>query len=86
MKRIHEGEFCLECGAIATDTHHCLFGSNREKAEYYGLTVRLCRRCHSKLHDEDERLALKYRRLGQLAFEYKFNHEDYMRIFGRNYL
>lgn len=85
--RIHTGEYCLECGARATETHHCLFG-NKDKslAEQYGLTIRLCRSCHSRLHDRDEDLAEKYRKLGQLCFEYKYGHEAYMKTFFKNHL
>lgn len=84
--RIYDGDFCLECGALATDTHHVLFGRNRANSEIYGLTVRLCRSCHAQLHDRDETIAMKYRKLGQLVFEYEYGHEKYMEIFGRSYL
>lgn len=84
--RIYDGEYCLECGAKATDTHHCLMNKDRDKAEKYGLTVKLCRSCHSRLHDRDEALANKYRRLGQLCFEYEYGHEAYMREFFKNHI
>lgn len=85
--RIHDGDFCLECGATATDTHHTLFGNkDRDNAEKFGLTIRLCRNCHSRLHDKDEAMAEKYRRLGQLCFEYEYGHEEYMRLFYKNHI
>ena len=86
MKRLYDGEYCIECGRPATDEHHCIFGKNRKNSDDYGLTVMLCRECHSRLHDRDEELAMKYRKLGQLAFEYRYSHEEYMAVFGRSYI
>lgn len=78
--------YCIECGAPGTDTHHCVFGSNRMNADRFRLTVRLCRACHRRLHDKDEALAMKYRKMAQKAFEESYSHEEWMKIFGRNYL
>lgn len=85
-KRIYEGELCLECGKMASETHHCIFGKNRQNSEDYGLTVHLCNRCHWRLHNVDEVLAMKYRKIGQIVFEARHSHEEFMWIFGRNYL
>ncbi len=38
----------------AVDTHHCLHGSMRENADADGLTVRLCRHHHDRLHNKGE--------------------------------
>ena len=86
MKKLHDGEYCLECGAMATDEHHCFPGPNRKNADEDGLTVRLCRRCHSRLHDKDNRLEIKYKKLAQIAYEYRYSHEEFMNRYGRNYL
>ena len=86
MYRMHDGEYCAECGAVATDTHHCIFGKNRQNSETWGLTVRLCRSCHRRLHDSDEQLAMRYRKAAQMAFTLAYGHDEYMKIFGRNYL
>lgn len=86
LRRLHDGEYCIECGAPATDTHHCLFGRNRADADADGLTVRLCRQCHSRLHDKDEAMAMRYRKMAQVAYEYRYGHEMYMKRYGRNYL
>lgn len=85
-KRLHDTEWCFECGNPATDTHHLVNGPNRTNSEKYGLTVRLCRECHAKLHDSDNGMALRYKRIAQAAFEYKYSYEEWMEIFGRNYL
>ena len=38
----------------ADDTHHCLHGSMRQNADEDGLTVRLCRYHHDRLHKKGE--------------------------------
>lgn len=77
---------CIECGGRGEHTHHCIFGKNRRWSEAYGLKVRLCHECHQRLHDRDEAMARKYKKMAQEAFEAKYSHEEFMRIFGRNYL
>lgn len=77
---------CIECGAVGSHTHHCIFGKNRKNSEKYGLKVRLCTSCHYRLHNQDEALAMKYRRMAQECFEKLHSHKEFMEIFGRNYL
>lgn len=71
------------------EVHHVLNGADRKNSEKYGLTVKLCHFCHNEpphgVHfDPIVRNALK--REAQKIFEDKYSHEDFMRIFGRNYL
>ena len=77
---------CIECGGVGTHTHHCIFGKNRKNSEKYGLKVRLCSECHYRLHNQDEGLAMKYRKMAQEWFEKTHTHEEFMEIFSRNYL
>lgn len=77
---------CIECGGRGTQTHHCIFGKNRKHSEEYGLKVRMCGKCHRRLHDEDEEMAMKYRRMAQECFEQHHSRAEFMKIFGRNYL
>lgn len=69
---ISESEYCLICGARATEEHHLLFGSSRAKAELYGIKIPICASCHtmgnSRIHDNPvgERLS---KMLGQAIFE-----------------
>ena len=87
MKRLHESDYCFECDRPAVHTHHLIHGSsNRKNSEDYGLTVRLCAECHSRLHDRDNAMDLRYKKMGQAAFEFKYSHEEYMKIFGKNFL
>lgn len=77
---------CFVCGIEGRcDVHHLIHGSNRQLADKYGLTVPLCRGCHSRVHDTgwmDERL----KRYGQAVFEKDHGREEFMKIFGRSYL
>jgi hypothetical protein len=80
--------YCAECLSESEplQTHHCIFGRGRRKpADKHGLTVKLCNECHVRLHANKE-LADKYRRFAQMAFEEKHGREEFMKIFGRNYL
>lgn len=82
---------CYATGAtVGLDRHHCLKGSRRKKADDYGLWVWLRHDVHMKLHDhcppyEGLENALKI--AAQTAFEDNGGtREDFMAIFGCNYL
>lgn len=84
---ICEEKKCYICG-IQTDlqVHHCLHGtSRRAKADEHGLTVYLCGRCHTKLHDHGVH-DLDLQKVAQAHFEKTHTHDEYMEIFGKNYL
>lgn len=78
---------CYLCGRWVEhpDTHHCLHGSRRQAADKYGLTVYLCRSCHRALHDKGIG-DLQLRQDAQRYFESSHSHEEWMEIFGKNYL
>lgn len=69
--------------------HHIFGGPNREFSETYGLKVYLCVE-----HHETGRLAAHkcketqdiLHKIGQREFEERYGHEQFMKIFGRNYL
>lgn len=83
---ISNSECCYFCKTTqGLHTHHCLFGSNRKMADKYGLTVRLCYKCHNDVHMHHDK-ALILMQLAQKVFEEHYGHEEYMRVFGRNYL
>lgn len=88
---ITDNQNCYLCGGIATDTHHCLMGNKRKLCDKYGLTVRLCRKCHTMIHnphnDGEKEMQMYLKRLAQKKFEDQIgNREDFIIIFGRNYL
>ena len=91
MKSIIQDEnsrVCYLCGGYASDRHHCLHGTaNRAQAEKFGLTVMLCHDCHMALHDR----GINDRYLQREAEEHWIVHnkasiEDFIKIFGKNYL
>ncbi len=82
---------CYLCGESRTDVehHHIFGGPNRESSDKLGLVVMLCPDCHRTgkyaVHKDVGRgIELKVK--GQTEFE-KFNsHEDFVRIFHRNWI
>lgn len=81
-------EHCFVCGAYGVEIHHCLGAANRKNSTKYGLVVPLCRECHignNGVHMNRERNdALK--RIAQTKFEQKYSHDEWMEVFGKNYL
>lgn len=84
-------EECYLCGGRASEVHHVLKGTaNRKWSEKYGLTVHLCHSCHRTgkyaVHNDRE-TDLRLIRTAQKIFELQVGtREEFMRIFGRNYL
>lgn len=78
-------ERCFICGRIYPEhVHHCLHGCRRAEADRYGLTVHLCAECHRKLHDCGTHDA-DLEEIAQEAFEERYGHDAWMRVFGKNY-
>lgn len=69
------------------DRHEIFGASCRQKSKRLGLWVLLCRKCHEEAHKE-RKTNLRLKRAGQATAEYVFewNHDDFRREFGRNYL
>ena len=71
--------------------HHVMFGSaDRKISEETGLWVWLCAEYHHVYGPEsahgNRKVAEMLMRDGQQAFEKIHGHEEWMRLFGRNYL
>ena len=69
--------------------HHIFMGNKEHKlAEHYGLKVYLCLQHHTAgpqaVHNNYE-LARLLQRKGQEAFVQKHSHEEWMRVFARDY-
>ncbi len=85
---------CYLCGAVGVmgelEWHHIFGGNpNRKKSEKYGLKVRLCHRCHrdNKIGVHSNAEAADYlHRIGQKAFERTHTRQEFVAIFGKNYL
>lgn len=69
---------------------HVYFGmANRKWSEKYGLTVWLCGRHHNLSNEGvhfDRELDLHIKQVGQRAFEKNHTREEFLRVFGKNYL
>ena len=83
-------ERCFLCGSRwHLELHHIMHGTaNRRLATLYGLTCWLCRNHHTGAHGVHNNAALN-RRLqatAQMAFEKTHTRQEWMKIFGKNYL
>lgn len=82
---------CFRCGAVSNLEQHHVFGGmrgNRDKSEHYGLKVTLCAYCHrdnkNGVHSNAEAMQ-ELKRYAQEVFEKKYDHETFIREFGKNY-
>lgn len=81
---------CYLCGSVRwLEVHHIFNAANRKNSTKYGLVVYLCHYCHNEppngVHHNIERM-LYLKRIGQKAFEEHYSNEEFIKIFGRNYL
>lgn len=71
------------------EEHHIFFGPNRKLSEEYGLKVKLCPDHHQYGDEAVHRnagVARYLQREGQQAFEENCPGEDFLKVFGKNYL
>lgn len=83
--RLH-GDYRYHTGL---EEHHIFSGPNRKLSEEYGLKVKLCPEHHRNGGEAVHRNAGVARYLqqeGQKAFEKRYPEEDFLKIFGKNYL
>lgn len=85
-----EEDHCYLCGRYGQmEWHHIFGGANRINSTNYGLVVPLCHACHNEppngVHFNRERMD-ELRAEGQRKFESIASHEEFMSIFGENYL
>lgn len=82
---------CLICGAESgLEMHEAFFGKNRKKSIENGCCVYLCQSHHRGTngahgkhgHDIDEYI----KRRTQAQFEALRGREEFLRVFGRNYM
>lgn len=87
----NDKEHCFLCNRKIeqVNRHEIFFGRNRKQSMEYGLVVYLCDDCHtiSDLSVHNNYFTdLKLKQIGQVAFEKQHSHEEFMKIFGKNYL
>lgn len=81
---------CYFCGRQHNlEHHHVLAGTaNRKISDRYGLWVWLCHECHTGTdgaqYNRDRNMELK--QTAQLCFERTHTHEQWMKLFKKNYL
>ncbi len=91
---IDNSNYCYICSrykcryTLAKHTHHCISGTaNRQLADEDGLTVRLCPKCHDRLHAMSEHK----RDLQIIAEKAWLDHygktiQDFIERYGQNYI
>lgn len=90
-----EREYCFLCARNGINNdyglqkHHIFDGANRKHSEETGLYVALCIPHHTDgkeaVHNNREN-SLTLMRLAQEAYEEEHTREEFMQIFGKNYL
>lgn len=87
-------DVCFLCGQSGgeMDWHHCFGGPARPASEAYGLKVRLHHYgCHmygeKAVHDNKDTMDYIHQYAQKIAMKYYgWDREDFIRIFGKNYL
>lgn len=90
MKSILQKEkMCWVCGSPHVVEHHVFFGGKRELSDKYGLTVYLCGKHHNASNEGvhfNKTLDNILKKFAQTKFEEVYSHEEFMKIFRKNYL
>ena len=89
---IQERKECFVTGDVNGLHKHHIFGAyNRSNSERYGLWIwlrwdfHIADSPHRTPHNDSE-VDLLYKQIAQRKFEEKHGHDEFMRIFGKNYL
>lgn len=71
-----------------SERHEIFFGKNRQLSIKYGLQIDLCYEHHQGDNGphHNRTVDLQYKREAQAKFEQMNSREEFVRIFGRNYL
>ena len=78
-------EKCYLCFSKKEDLHEVIEGKNRQVSMQYGLVIPICRKCHEKVTN-DKTLQEKLHKVGQKVFEKHYKTENFIQVFGKNYL
>ncbi len=71
--------------------HHVYGGARRKISDKYGATIMLCHYCHNEPPDgvhfnKENRLQLQAETQKRLMIENGWTVEDFIKIFGKNYI
>lgn len=91
-----DGSYCYICQMLGDwrtkdlEEHHIMHGTaNRKLSEKYGLKVHLCRYHHREgwcaVH-QNRQMDLKLIKIAQKRFEELYGHDEWMKVFMKNYL
>lgn len=78
-------EYCYLCGNKKDDLHELIEGKNRQASMKYGLVIPICRKCH-EIVTNDKTLQDYLHKVAQKEFKKHYKTENFMQIFGENYL
>ena len=78
-------EHCYLCKHKKEDLHELVGGKNRQVSMQYGLVIPVCRKCHEMI-ENDETLKENWHKVAQKEFKNYYKSENFVRIFGKNYL
>ena len=83
---------CIICGKAPVNLHEIFYGSNRHNSIKWGLVIPLCVAEHhvgnAKGIHANKKIDLEWKKKGQLIFmkHYNKNVDDFISVFGKNYL
>ena len=78
---------CYVTGSrVNLDCHHCFHGSRRKAADETGCWIWLRHDIHMDLHQRNTALDRRIQRECQERFEEIYDHDTFMRVFGKSYL
>lgn len=81
----HNLEKCYLCPNKKDDIHEIYAGSKRIISIKNGFCIPICRKCHSKIQNNEEKM-LKLKIECQKKYEESHSREEFMKMVGKNYL
>lgn len=81
----NELDRCYICKAKKCDLHEIFGGRNRQASMKYGLVIPVCRKCHEMI-PKSKTLTKNLHKVGRKAFEKEYKTENFVQIFGKNYI
>lgn len=83
---VSHDEECFLCGWQGDLARHEAFGgADRQTSKAVGCWCLLCPRCHEKVHKRESWARTLHQQV-QAIYELNYSHEEFMALFGRNYL
>jgi len=78
-------EKCYLCPNKKDDIHEIYAGSKRIISIKNGFCIPICRKCHSEIQSNEEKM-LKLKIECQKKYEESHSREEFMKMVGKNYL